>query len=402
MKNVHYEHKPIMKTNDIFDYPLFALGFRAFFALAGLAALVLIVLWNAMFKGELISGNYFTSNYWHAHEMLLGYSVAVIAGFLLTAVKNWTGKPTLTGDQLGGLCLLWLYGRIVPFYAELLPDALIALIDFAFLPVLAYQISKPIIETQQSRNLVFVGLLLLLALGNGLIHAEMLGLAKSTAWPGLQLIVAVIIILILVIAGRVFPFFTERALSGTLIIRKPLLDGLSVASALIVFVLQWLDISGGVLAGTAIVAALVNSARVAGWYVPRIWYVPLLWVLYVGYGWIILGFILTAFSAYALIAAPLALHAFTIGGIGVLTLGMMARVSLGHTGRALRVSNAIVIAFLLLNLAVLFRVLLPIALPHWYSILMYAATLSWLAAFSLFIFVYAPILVSPRVDGQEG
>ncbi len=391
-----------MKTNNIFDYPLFALGFRAFFALAGLSALVLIVLWNAIFKGELISGNYFTSNYWHAHEMLLGYSVAVIAGFLLTAVKNWTGKPTLVGDQLGGLCLLWLYGRVVPFYAELLPDALIALIDFAFLPALAYQISKPIIETKQSRNLIFVGLLLLLAFGNGLIHAEMLGLAKNTAWSGFQLVVATIIILILVIAGRVFPFFTERGLSGTLIIRNPLLDGLSVASALVVFAMQWLGMSGAVLAVAAIIAALVNIARVAGWYVPRIWYVPLLWVLYVGYGWIILGFILTAFSAYALIAPPLALHAFTIGGIGVLTLGMMARVSLGHTGRALRVSNAIVIAFVLLNLAVLFRVLLPIALPHWYGILMYAATLSWLAAFSLFIFVYAPILVSPRIDGQEG
>lgn len=391
-----------MKTNNIFDYPLFALGFRVFFALAGLSALVLIVLWNAIFKGELISGNYFTNNVWHAHEMLLGYSVAVIAGFLLTAVKNWTDKPTLTGDQLAGLCLLWLYGRIVPFYADLLPDAMIALIDFSFLPALAYQISKPILQAKHYRSLVFIGLLLLLSLGNGLIHAEILGLVKNTAWLGLQLAVATIITLILVIAGRVFPFFTERGLSGTLIIRNPLLDGLSIASALIVFAMQWLSISGAVLAVAAIFAALVNGARVAGWYVPRIWYVPLLWVLYVGYGWIILGFILTAFSAYTLIAPPLALHAFTIGGIGALTLGMMARVSLGHTGRALRVSNAIAIAFILINLAVLFRVLLPIVLPDWYGILMYAATLSWLAAFSLFIFVYAPILVSPRIDGQEG
>ena len=117
---------------------------------------------------------------------------------------------------------------------------------------------------------------------------------------------------------------------------------------------------------------------------------------------IILGFALTALSAYALVLPSLALHAFTLGGIGVLTLGMMARVSLGHTGRALRVSNAMAIGFVLINLAALLRVLLPIALPGWYGILMYMATLAWLAAFSLFIFVYAPILTSARIDGQEG
>ena len=114
-----------------FDTPLFGLGFRVFFALAGLSALILIVLWNAIFKDELIINNYFTPRYWHAHEMLMGYSVAVITGFLLTAVKNWTGKPTLIGDKLAALALLWLYGRILPFYANSLPDGFIALVDFA-------------------------------------------------------------------------------------------------------------------------------------------------------------------------------------------------------------------------------------------------------------------------------
>jgi uncharacterized protein involved in response to NO len=391
-----------MKSQPIFDYPLFALGFRAFFALAGLAALVLIVFWNAIYNGTLTSEHYYPNNYWHAHEMLLGYAVAVIAGFLLTAVKNWTGKPTITGDQLASLCLLWLYGRILPFYAGALPDALIALVDFSFLPILAYQVSKPIIQAQQFKNLFFIGLLLLLALGNGLIHAEMLGLQDNSATAGIQLVVATIIILILIIAGRVFPFFTERGIPGTLIIRNPLLDSLSVASAVIVFALQLFDISGTLLALAAVIAIAVNIARLAGWYVRRIWYVPLLWVLYAGYGWIILGFILTALSAYSVVLPTLALHAFTLGGIGILTLGMMARVSLGHTGRALKASNAIAIAFVLINVAALFRVLLPIAMPTWYENLLYLSTLSWLAAFSLFIFVYAPILTSARVDGQEG
>jgi len=391
-----------MKSHPIFDYPLFALGFRAFFALAGLAALILIVFWNAIFNGTLTSEHYYPNNYWHAHEMLLGYAVAVIAGFLLTAVKNWTGKPTLTGDPLASLCLLWLYGRILPFYAGLLPDALIALVDFAFLPALAYQVSKPIIEAKQYRNLFFIGLIMLLALGNVLIHAQMLGLQENTATIGIQLVVATIIILILIIAGRVFPFFTERGIPGTLIIKNPLLDNASVASAVIVFALQIFGISGTLLALAAIVAVAVNVARLSGWYVQRVMYVPLLWVLYAGYGWIILGFMLTVLSAYSVVLPSLALHAFTLGGIGVLTLGMMARVSLGHTGRAMKASNTIAIAFVLINVAALFRVLLPIAMPHWYENLIYISTLSWLAAFSLFVFVYSPILSSARIDGQDG
>jgi uncharacterized protein involved in response to NO len=391
-----------MKSQPIFDYPLFALGFRAFFALAGLAALILIVFWNALFNGTLTTEHYFPNNTWHAHEMLFGYAVAVIAGFLLTAVKNWTGKPTVTGDPLANLCLLWLYGRILPFYAGELPDALIALVDFSFLPVLAYQVSKPLVQAKQYRNMFVIGLLLLLAISNGLIHAEMLELRQDTAETGIQLAVATIIVLILIIAGRVFPFFTERGIPGTLIVKNPLLDNISIASALIVFALQIFEVSGALLALAAVAATLVNGARIAGWYVKRVLYVPLLWVLYTGYSWVILGFILTALSAYDVVLPSLAMHAFTLGGIGVLTLGMMARVSLGHTGRALIASNAIAIAFVLINAAALIRVLLPITLPGWYENLIYISTLFWLAAFSLFVFVYGPILVSPRIDGQEG
>jgi uncharacterized protein involved in response to NO len=239
-------------------------------------------------------------------------------------------------------------------------------------------------------------------LGNGFIHADILGYCENTAWLGVQIVVATIIILILVIAGRVFPFFTERGTTGTLIIKNPLLDNLSIAAAALFFALQLAGVSGTGLAMVAIAAAIVNTLRVKGWYVQKIWYVPLLWILYVGYGWVILGFLLSALAAYSVILPSLALHAFTIGGIGVLTLGMMARVSLGHTGRALKVGNTMAIAFGLINVAVLFRVLLPIAFPGWYGILVYISTLAWLAAFALFTFVYAPILTNARVDGQEG
>ncbi|PPD02583.1 MAG: short-chain dehydrogenase [Methylobacter sp.] len=391
-----------MKTRTVFDYPVFALGFRPFFALAGLSALILMVLWNAMFKDGYRMESYFSGNLWHAHEMLLGYTVAVLAGFLLTAVKNWTGRSTLTGDSLAGLCLLWLYARILPFYAGMLPDALIAAVDFAFLPVLAYWVSKPILQTRSYENLVFTGLLLSLTLGNGLIHAQILGLIVNTAWFGMHWVIATLVVTILVVAGRVFPFFTERGLPGTLALRNPLLDALAISTAALTFILQMMSVSGFWLALAAACAVAANAMRVAGWYVRRVWYVPLLWVLYAGYGWIILGFALMGLNAVNWVGPSLALHAFTVGGIGVLTLGMMARVALGHTGRALKASNVMALAFILINVAVMLRVLLPVMLPAWYGTLIYSATLSWLAAFSLFVFYYLPILTSARIDGQAG
>ncbi|MDD1612020.1 MAG: NnrS family protein, partial [Methylococcaceae bacterium] len=381
-----------MTSPKLFDYQLFALGFRAFFILAGLSALLLIVLWNAIYNGKLSAANYFGNVNWHAHEMLLGYSAAVISGFLLTAVKNWTARPTLTGDQLAVLSLIWLYGRMAPFYAGLLPDAVIAAIDFAFLPTLAYQIAKPILAARQYVNLIFVGILLILTVANGLIHAGILAELPHLTWLGLQLAVAAIVLLILVIAGRVFPFFTERGLPGVKVSSHPLYEYGAIGSAVLVYGLLLAGVSGTLLALASGLAVLFNVARVWGWYVQRVWYVPLLWVLYAGYGWIILGFGLTALSAFALVLPSLPLHAFTVGGIGVLTLGMMARVSLGHTGRALRASNAMAIGFILLNVAALIRVLLPIALPDWYGTLVYLSVLFWLAAFALFIYVYSPIL----------
>ncbi len=391
-----------MNKPQIFAYPLFALGFRAFFALAGLSALALIALWKSIHDGSFTSVNYFPSTIWHAHEMLLGYASAVIAGFLLTAVKNWTGEQTLHGDKLAGLCLLWIYGRLLPFYSGIFPDALIALIDLSFLPVLAYCIAKPIIKTGQFKNLLFAVLLIMMTLGNTLIHLEILKLSQHTAWIGLSLVVAMIILMILVIAGRVFPFFTERGLTGVLILPNPLFEILAISSAVLMFLLQLMQINGSLLAMVAIFAAVANAVRMLNWYDRRVWYVPLLWVLYTGYSWIILGFVLTALAAYNWISTTLALHAFTVGGIGILTLGMMARVALGHTGRALRVSNAIALAFVLINLATLFRVLIPIALPQWYEQVVYISTLAWLAAFSLFVLIYAPILTTARVDGKEG
>lgn len=387
-----------MKSS-VFNYPVFALGFRVFFLLASFAALALLILWQKMTQ-HVIESPYFTGSYWHAHEMLLGYTVAVIAGFLLTAVSNWTNKKTLHGDALAGLSLLWLYGRILPFYAGLLPNELIAFIDFAFLPMLIFVVAKTLIQTKNYKNLIFVGLLTLLMLGNAMIHSQMLGHCQSAA-IGVQLVLATIILMILIIAGRVFPFFTEKGLKGVSIPRNVQLDSLAIGSATILFGLQFAGISGTILALAALTAALLNAWRLTTWFVFRIWFVPLLWILYLGYSWLILGFIFSAFSAWNLIPSSLALHAFTVGGIGVLTIGMMARVSLGHTGRTIKASNFITVAFGLINIAAIFRVILPSAMISWSNVLFYCAMLAWLAAFALFIFVYAPILTTARIDEKD-
>lgn len=391
-----------MTDRPVFDYPLFAMGFRAFFALAGLSALALIAMWNAMSNGSLHIDNYYPGSYWHGHEMLLGYSTAVIAGFLLTAVRNWTGIQTVSPNQLAGLCFLWIYGRVTPFYSNLLPDILIAAVDVAFLPALAYYISKPILAAGNHKNLLFSGLLLAMTFANVLIHAQILGVAENSASSGLSLMVAIIVMMILVIAGRVFPFFTERGLSGVVCIRNPGLDMVAIGLSLMVFLLLVFNISGLVLGLAALAALAANVMRVSSWYTARIWYVPLLWVLYVGYSWLILGFALVALSAWELVLPSLALHAFTVGGIGVLTLGMMARVALGHTGRILKASNLMAIAFVMINLAALLRVVFPALLPGWVGNFVIASTYCWLTAFSMFVYYYLPILTTPRVDGQPG
>jgi uncharacterized protein involved in response to NO len=386
-----------MNNKPVFDYPLFSVGFRTFFALAGLSALALIALWNTLYKGGLHIEHYYPAGIWHGHEMLLGYAVAVMAGFMLTAVKHWTGVKIVNQDQLAALGLLWTYGRVAPFYAGLLPDVLIALVDFLFLPVLAWFLCRAIVTAGQYRHLAYVGPILLMALANALIHAQVLGVLADTV-SALNLLVGVFVVMIVMLAGKMYPQFVGRALSGFIGIRNPLLDVAAIASATAVFSCLLLNISGLLLALAAVAALVSNLLRMVVWYDRRIWFIPLLWVLYAGYGWLLLGFALLVPAAYALLPPSLALHAFTLGAIGVLSLGIMARVALGQTGRVVKASNLMTIAFLLINLAALCRVLLPVAVADgWYDNLWQLASYGWLAAFSLFMFQYTPVLTAADI-----
>jgi uncharacterized protein involved in response to NO len=382
-----------MNNKPVFEYPLFAMGFRVFFALAGLSALALIAVWNRISNGALHIDNYFPVALWHAHEMLLGFSSAVLAGILLTALKNASKSAVINSDQLAALSFVWIYGRVVPFYSDLLPDVLIAGIDFAFLPLLAFWLIKPILNTGGYKYFAYLLLVLLMAVGNALVHAQVLGFAVLSADLGVNLEIALIVVGLLFSAGWVLPSVIERSLSGVIYIQNPLLDVLAVVSSIGAFVFLIFDVSSFLLASTALIALVVNAVRLATWFDRRILFVPLLWVLYLGYAWLILGFGLLALAAYDVVAVSLALHAFAVGGIAALSLGLMSRLAVGQVGRALRASNVMAIAFILINIAALFLVLLPAVLPGWYSGFVVIATYSWLAAFSLFVFYYAPSLI---------
>ncbi|MDD4914020.1 MAG: NnrS family protein [Methylococcales bacterium] len=391
-----------MNNKPVFDYPLFSMGFRAFFALAGLSALALIALWNGVSRGALHIDQYYPADIWHGHEMLLGYSVAVLAGFLLTAAKKRTGLNVVSQDQLAALSFLWIYGRVMPFYAGLLPNWLIAAVDWLFLPVLAGFLARAILKSARYRYLPAVGLLLLMALTNALIHARILGILPE-AVSGLNLLVGLFVVMIVAVAGFMFPHFIERALSGVICIRNPWLDIVAIGSSAAVFGCYLLNIGGLPLAIPAVAALLSNLLRIAAWYDRRIWYVPLLWVLFAGYGWLALGFGLMALAAYSAVLPSLAIHAFTVGGIGVLSLGVMARMALGQTGRVVKASNLMALAFLAINLAALCRVLFPmVAADSWYGNLILISGYGWLAAFSLFLFQYAPVLAESNVTEQSG
>ena len=383
-------------------FALFALGFRPFFLLAAIFAVVLIAIWAGAFVINRPLTTYYGMTGWHSHEMIFGYACAVIAGFLLTAVRNWTGMETAKGPPLAGLSALWLAGRIMPFFPGGLPPWLIALVDLLFLPALALSLAIPLVRGGQKRNLFFIPLLGAFALADLLVHLELFGFAYGSARAGNFLALDLIILLIVIMGGRVIPFFTERALSGVSPRKWQWLEWSSIASV-IAFMLAELFLPGSIPAGVmAGLAAASNGLRLAGWYTKRFWAVPLLWVLHLGYAWVVVGFCLKTLAVLDLVPPQLTLHAFTVGGIGVLTLGMMARVSLGHTGRSLKAAGPVAFAFALINLAAVLRGIVPIIFPYW---LLQLAALSgglWILSFLIFVVIYTPILISPRVDGGLG
>ena len=378
----------------------FALGFRPFFLSAGIYAVLMMALWLGVLQGGLKTGD-LSPAVWHGHEMLFGFAVAVIAGFLLTAAQNWTGIRTPSGPPLAALFLLWLAGRL-SFLMPGLPAGWVALIDLAFLPVLALTLAWPILKAKQLSNAPFPLLLLALTAANALVHLDGLGWTSGTARLGLHLAAYVIVTIIVVMGGRVIPSFTDNKLR-TRARRWKTIERLVPVATLGALIAALLAPDSRITALLAAIAAGVHGIRLAGWYTSKFWSEPLLWILHLGYAWIALGFALLALSAAGMTAAASsALHAFTAGGIGALTLGMMARVALGHTGRMLEPAPLMTLAFVAVNLAALIRVALPLIFPTLYLQGLVASGLLWMAAFGLFAALYTPMLLRPRVDGKPG
>ncbi len=388
-------------------FALFALGFRPFFLGAGVAALALMGLWLAVLAGHVSAPGYYPGTGWHAHEMLFGYVGAVIAGFLLTAVRNWTGMPTPAGARLAGLAGLWLAARVAPFLP--VPGALIAALDLAFFPLLALGLARPLWRGDNRTNRVFLLLFAAMTLAAALVHLEALGLAAGTALAGDRLMLDMALLTLLIVAGRVMPFFTERGVPGAkALVRRPvevltfvLAPLLALAHLVAALPGAW---SGWGAVGAVLAAglALVQVVRYQGWHDRRAWTNPMLGVLHAGYLWLIAGLSLDALAGLGLLAPFPALHALTAGAFGVFTLGMMARVTLGHTGRVVEPSAGATLAFVLINAAALARVLPPLVAPGAYPTWLAISGVLWMAAFGVFLWVYAPMLVRARVDGRAG
>ena len=382
--------------------PLAAKGFRPFFLLAGIFAAAILPLWLLALVGLVRPDAYLDATYWHAHEMIFGYATAVIAGFLLTAVGNWTHRETSTGGSLLGLAALWCVARIVLVMPGV-PRPLVAAIDLAFLPAVAIAIGRPIAASKHRRSYAIVAILLALWAANLTVHLDVLGVLPGWRRRGALLGVDIVVLLVVVIAGRVFAMFTRNATGIATIRSHPRLDiaAIVATAALVVVDAAAPDTTPAlVLAALASVLAIARAVHWGGRHALR---QPLVCILHVSYAWIPLGLALRVAAHFSdKVPASLATHALTVGAIGGATLGMMARVSLGHTGRPLVVSRSVTLAFVLITAAALVRVVGPLIDPSVYRAFLFVSGALWSAGFALFVAVYAPLLTRARPDGKPG
>lgn len=385
-----------MTATSATSVPLLSLGFRPFFLAAAAYAVCAMGIWFASHAFGFSAGfNGLPPALWHAHEMLYGYTLAVIAGFLLTAVTNWTGLHTLRGIPLLVLLLMWLAARTA-FY---IPGGLYwsALFDSLFCFTLLVAVAVPIAKKRQAQQSGILAKLLLVGAGNLVFYLGALGYLEQGVRWGLYTGFYLVIGLILAMSRRLIPFFIERGLDAPVQLRNSArLDIASLVIYLVFFIVEVFVDNRAAAAALAALLCAIHLYRLAGWYTPGIWRKPLLWSLLLAYLSITAGFALFTASLWSASLWFPALHAFAVGGIGLMTLSMMTRVSLGHTGRSVQQPPRLMPLFLLLLvIAALVRVLLPPLLPGLYSRWIELSQLLWMAAFGGFLLLYLPILLKP-------
>jgi uncharacterized protein involved in response to NO len=380
------------------------LGFRPFFLGAAIFAVVSMALWMSVYVFHLpvpLAG--ISAFQWHAHEMIYGFAMAVIAGFLLTAVKNWTGVQTLHGYGLLGLFALWVLPRILFLFGT--PWIFVAgWFDMLFVLCLISSILYPIIQVKQWKQLGIIVNLALLAAANGYFYFGATGLIDQGAFIGIQGGLFLIVGLILFMGRRVIPFFIEVGVGYPVkLFNSKWLDVAIILFYIAFFIAEVLVRNPWMVALTSMGLFVANSARLAGWHTKGIWKKPLLWSLFIAFIWINLGFLLLAVNVFLNLPNIVVIHAFSVGGIGVVILSMMARVTLGHTGRNVQnPPKAVAIALMVLVAGAVVRVIAPLVAESHYVVWVAASQVLWIAAFSIFIATCFPMLVKPRTDGQFG
>lgn len=376
-------------------------GFRPFFLLGSLAGAVLVPWWSLNYDSVAETGSGLAGIPWHSHEMIFGFTMAIIAGFLLTAVENWTGRPTARGPFLAVLVALWSIGRLVSVGGVTASIANLA--ELSFLPVLTVAIAIPLVATRNRRNYLFLVLLPLLWLCDAHHHLKHSGLLPQSFLRSDLVAVDLIVVIMVVITGRIVPLFTRNAIDNPRIRPIPALNTAAMVATIVVAVVEVFSSTGFVMAVVASVAAILVMARTVFWGVGGTLKRPILWILHLGHAWIAVGLLLKAVASVSFAINPsVAVHALTAGAIGTLILGMLARVTLGHTGRTIETSPVVAVAFVLITVAALLRVLGPWIRPDLTRTALIASAICWSLAFSFYLIGNVRYLLTPRPDGKQG
>ena len=379
-------------------------GFRPFFLGAAVLAILAMIMWMGVYLFQWpirIAG--ISPFQWHAHEMIFGYSMAVIAGFLLTAARNWTGQETLAGAGLGGLFAVWALARLLMLAGtQFILFAAVA--DIIFMLALGIAVARPIVKVRQKRQAPVLLILGLLLLTNIVFYLGAAGLLSQGArwgvYGGLYLVLGIILFM----GSRVIPFFTKGGVGHTVELKESRRNDIATLILYPLFALVEIFFpqhATGALLATGLIIS--NSIRVNGWHTLGVWQKPLLWGLFAAFMMINLGFLLRAMSLVTAISTFLPIHAFAVGGVGIITLSMMARVTIGHTGRdihhAPRVVTPVLIAMVL---AATVRIFFPLLYPAHSQLWIAVSAALWIIAYALFAGFFIPILLKPRADGKPG
>lgn len=385
--------------NSIFSQPLFGRGFRPFFFLGALYSLISLALWGGFYAGYVVPPYFLLDAVsWHAHEMIYGFSMAVVAGFLLTAVANWTGVAPARQMHLAGLCSLWILGRVVMNFDFGLPLWGIVVLEGAFIPALALSLAIPLIRSWNKRNFIFLTLLSVLLACN-------IWFLLTINMAALHVALMMILIMISLIGGRIIPAFTVAALRRKGIeanqTSQMKMDMAALASLVTVTLCLVFAKGTPILGIAAGVSCLIHGLRMRYYHTLRTFDDPLVWILHAGYGWLVVGLGLLALTGFDVLEISAVIHALTAGSIGSMILGMICRVTLGHTGRELKVGGLITVSFFTIQVTAIARVFGPISMPEYMSEWIIGSATLWSLCFGTFLWVYTPMLFSYRPDGRE-